>query len=40
MLDPNATEGAVAAVINGDGNYYWAFMYNTPLDNRYWKELI
>ena len=27
MLDPNATEGAVAAVINGDGNYYWAFMY-------------
>lgn len=27
MLDPNATEGAVAAVVNGDGYYYWAFMY-------------
>ena len=27
MLDPNATEGAVAAVVNGDGYYYWPFMY-------------
>ena len=27
LLDPNATEGAVAAVVNGDGNYYWAYNY-------------
>ena len=27
LLDPNATEGAVAAVVNGDGYYYWAYNY-------------
>ena len=27
LLDPNATEGAVATVVNGDGNYYWAYNY-------------
>ena len=27
LLDQNATEGAVAAVVNGDGYYYWAYNY-------------
>ncbi len=27
LLDPNVTEGAVAAVVNGDGYYYWAYNY-------------
>lgn len=27
LLDPNATEGAVAAVVSGNGDYYWAYNY-------------
>ncbi|KXT78361.1 Choline binding protein A [Streptococcus sp. DD11] len=27
LLDPNSTEGAVAAVVDGNGDYYWAFNY-------------
>lgn len=27
LLDPNVTEGAVAAVVDGNGVYYWAYSY-------------
>lgn len=27
LLDPNATEGAVAAVVSGNGDYYWTYNY-------------
>ena len=27
LLDPNVTEGAVAAVVSGNGDYYWAYNY-------------
>ncbi|KXT79679.1 Choline binding protein A [Streptococcus oralis] len=27
LLDPNVTEGAVAAVVDGNGDYYWTYNY-------------